>query len=50
MAARAVEMDRGYRPRGERCYRTKDGLTHLNCPLTVLLLSYSWPCGKISNN
>lgn len=41
MAARALGMDCGYRPRGERCYRTEDGLTCLNCPLTVLILSYS---------
>jgi hypothetical protein len=27
MAVRAVEMDWGCRPRGERCYRTEDGLT-----------------------
>jgi hypothetical protein len=27
MAAYAVGMDCGYRPRGERCYRTEDGLT-----------------------
>ncbi|CAM5792146.1 hypothetical protein CCAE64S_02931 [Castellaniella caeni] len=43
MAARAVKMDSGYRPRGERRYWTEDGLTleHLELSINLGLMAVS---------